>query len=409
MTDQTSTISTDAKALADRPKGWKMTTLGEVVEVKGGKRLPLGTALQQQKNSHPYLRITDIVDNVIQKDKLLYVPDSVFPSIKRYIVSDGDIILSIVGTIGSVSRIDSELHNASLTENCVKLTNFRLIDNIYLFHYLISREGQAEILGKNVGSTQPKLPIYNIEKINILLPPLPEQTAISAVLGSLDNKIELLREQNKTLESIAQAIFKEWFMNFNFPGSTGIMIDSEMGKIPIGWRVGTLGDVICLEYGKPLKEEVRSGKGYPVLGSNGIVGYHKDYLIKGGGIVVGRKGTMGSVVWIDENFYPIDTTFYVQDRLGVGKLYFHYLLLLIQNFQKIGSDSAVPGLNRNAAYSIETVVPTTEIVNRFHEVIEPIFSKLKLNRAQIQTLSKLRSTLLPRLMKGEVRVKGFSN
>ena len=239
-----------------------------------------------------------------------------------------------------------------------------------------------------------------------------EQKEIAGVLSSLDDKIELLREENKTLEAMAQTIFKEWFVNFNFPNtegnpyklSGGKMIDSELGKIPEGWKGGNLGDVFSLEYGKPMKEADRTGTGYPVYGSNGVVGYHKDFLIKGDGIVVGRKGTMGSVVWVEDNFYPIDTTFYVQDKLGSNKLFFHYLLLRSQDLERVGSDSAVPGLNRNSAYAIKAIIPKIEIINNFHDAIEPAFSKLKLNNSEIQNLFTLRDTLLPKLMSGKTKI-----
>jgi type I restriction enzyme S subunit len=195
------------------------------------------------------------------------------------------------------------------------------------------------------------------------------------------------------------------FSKHKYRDSGGKMIDSELGEIPEGWRVERLGDVLTLEYGKPLKEEERSGSGFPVFGSNGIVGYHKEFLVTGDGIVVGRKGTAGSVIFVENNFYPIDTTFYVQCNLKTDKLFFHYLLLLTQDLERIGSDSAVPGLNRNAAYMIEVVIPPTQGINYFHQIVKPIFSKLKNNNLQIQTLSTLRDTLLPKLMRGEMRVK----
>ncbi len=157
-------------------------------------------------------------------------------------------------------------------------------------------------------------------------------------------------------------------------------------------------------YGKPLKAKDRTGVGFPVYGFNGVVGYHKDYIVQGPGIIIGRKGSMGEVTWCDENFYPIDTTFYVSDLLNVSGLFFHYFLLKRYNFEKIGSDSAVPGLNRNAVYLIDFVVPSLDIINQFNVVAEGIFKKIKNNTEQIQTLSKTRDTLLPKLMNGEIRI-----
>jgi type I restriction enzyme, S subunit len=213
---------------------------------------------------------------------------------------------------------------------------------------------------------------------------------------------------------MAKTLYDYWFVQFDFPDANGKLYKTNGGKmvwneelkreIPERWEVRELGDMLSLEYGKPLKEEDRVGGNYPVLGSNGIVGYHNEYLIEGSGIVVGRKGTAGAVVWVEDSFYPIDTSFYVKDKINVGKLYFHYFLLVRSNLQKIESSSAVPGLNRNSAYSIKTVMPEKSIIQNFQKIVEPIFSKTKICNAQNQRLASLRDWLLPMLMNGQVRV-----
>ena len=226
----------------------------EVVEIKGGKRLPKKDTLTQIPNEHPYIRVRDIQQNHIDSEGLEYVPIGTFPLIKNYIVSENDIIISIVGSIGLIAKIPPNLDKASLTENCVKLTRYDLtkIDPEYLFYFLTSSIGQHEINSRIVGSTQPKLPIYNIRKIQLSLPPLSEQKRISSILSSFDNKIEQLKKENNILEDIAQSIFKEWFVKYNFPNkdgkpykdNNGKMIDSELGLIPEGWRVTTLRELV---------------------------------------------------------------------------------------------------------------------------------------------------------------------
>jgi len=243
----------------------------------------------------------------------------------------------------------------------------------------------------------------DIKNTIVRVPDKPLQSAIVSVLQPFDDKVSLLRRQNMAFEKIAQTTFKEWFVNFKVQGEK--LKNDDSTNLPKGWRIGELGEILTLAYGKALKDEQRSGKGYPVIGSSGIVGYHKEYLVKGFGIVVGRKGSMGSVIWIEDNFFPIDTTFYVVDKLGVSNLYFHYLLLKAIDFQRISSDSAVPGLNRNLAYSLELAVPQKEVIEQYNKTVEPIFQKVKNNNSQIQTLSRLRDLLLPKLMKGEIRVK----
>ena len=153
--------------------------LKDLVIIKGGKRLPKGKMLVPYKTNHPYIKVKDMDFKTIElNDSFEYVEEEIFPSIKRYTVESGKVILSIVGTIGNVSIVGNSLDNASLTENCVKFDcNKRLLSK-YLFYFLCSNKGQVEIQNGVVGTTQPKLPIYNIEKINIELPSIESQQHI---------------------------------------------------------------------------------------------------------------------------------------------------------------------------------------------------------------------------------------
>ena len=172
---------------------WKECKLGDIAEIKGGKRLPKGELLVTEKTPHPYIRITDFNGHKINLSAIQYVTEEVQKSISRYIVNKQDIIISNVGTIGLCAKIPDELDNANLTENCIKLVfDKNKIDTNFLYYHLISPDTQDLINGFDVGSTQPKLPIYNIEKIDISLPPLEEQKAIAEILSSLDDKIDLL-------------------------------------------------------------------------------------------------------------------------------------------------------------------------------------------------------------------------
>lgn len=190
--------------------------LAEIVTIKGGKRLPAGKNLQSIPSKHPYIRVRDVGQRSLPREGIEYVPDDVFPSISRYIVQRNDVVLSIVGTIGALSIVDSFYDYASLTENCVKLTGLDYYDALYLYYYLSSSIGQQEISQGTVGAVQPKLPIYNIEKIKVLWPEDKDRRKrIAAVLGELDDKIDINRCINQTLEAMAQAIFKSWFVDFD--------------------------------------------------------------------------------------------------------------------------------------------------------------------------------------------------
>lgn len=239
------------------------------------------------------------------------------------------------------------------------------------------------------GSSHPLITQTLLNSIEVSIPgDIVTQTAIAEVLSSLDNKIDLLHRQNKTLEQIAETLFRQWFVEEAEEGGPGV-----------------LGDVLELLYGKGLKEEERTGVGFPVVGSSGIVGYHSNSIVKGPGIVIGRKGTLGKVHYMFEDFYPIDTTYYVRPKFEGGNLYYEYFLLKTMNFEDLNTDSAVPGLNRELALASEIVLPSQERILEFNVQCRNIFEKINSNTTQIRILTQLRDTLLPKLMSGEVKVE----
>jgi type I restriction enzyme S subunit len=180
---------------------WETVQIKDIADVRGGKRLPKGKTLITEKNSHPYIRIRDL-----GRQKILelnpdyeFVDDDTQRSISRYIVNKGDILISVVGTIGLVGIVGDSLNNANQTENCDKLTNLNGIDRDFLYYYLISPTGQGEIMRGIVGAVQPKLPLKNIQNMQIYHPALETQKKIVNILNCLDEKIIENEEINKNL------------------------------------------------------------------------------------------------------------------------------------------------------------------------------------------------------------------
>ena len=156
--------------LLENPNTKKRTIkIGDICDVKGGKRLPLGSDLIEQKNSHPYIRIRDLKNScfVILNDEFLYVDDEIQQEISRYITNTNDLLISIVGTIGLTSIVHSSLDNANLTENCVKLTNMNVLSPEYVLMYLRTKSGQKAISQATVGAVQAKLPLKNVQNLDI--------------------------------------------------------------------------------------------------------------------------------------------------------------------------------------------------------------------------------------------------
>lgn len=352
---------------------WKTYKLGDLVTFQRGHDL---TKSQMQEGSFPVVGSNGVIG---------------FHN--EYTTKAPSITIGRSGNIGNAYFFDKDFwaHNTTLY-----IKEFKNCDPKFIYYLLQT----INFGGHNSGSAVPSLNRNYIHPIEIQAPDLGTQVEIAKILSSLDDKIELLKQMNQTLENIAQAIFKEWFVDFNFPGFDDELVDG----LPKGWRMGKLGEILELLYGKALKADTRVSGKYPVIGSSGIVDYHNKFLVEAPGIVIGRKGTIGEVIWIDENFFPIDTTFYIRDLLGVAGLYFHYFLLKEQEFKKIASDSAVPGLNRNQGMDNIVTIPNIEIVMNFNSLIQPVFLKKAANSNQIQTLTQTRDTLLPKLMSGNLEI-----
>ncbi len=239
-----------------------------------------------------------------------------------------------------------------------------------------------------------------LKQMPISVPPLKTQRKIASILSTYDNLIENNTRRIKILEEMAQTIYREWFVDFRFPGHEQVkMVDSPLGKIPEGWENCTVKDVIELRYGKALKAVNRKDGPFPVYGSSGVIGCHSDCLVNAPGIIVGRKGNVGSVHWSDIDFFPIDTAYYVKTDLSLFYVFYNFQH---QNF--INNDAAVPGLNRNQAYSLPFVKPSAEILKYFDGFCGPLFKELKVLNNKNENLRQSRDLLLPKLVSGAINV-----
>ena len=364
---------------------WKECKLSELMELVGGGT-PKTSIPEYWGGDIPWLSVTDF--NNGKKfcfDAEKKITERGLSESNTKLLKKGQIIISARGTVGVVSVLgrDMAFNQSSYGINAIE----SITCNSFLYYLL--KDNIANFHSASYGAVFDTITKETFNQIVIILPPLPEQRAIASVLSSLDDKIDLLHRQNTTLEAMAETLFRQ-----------GFVVEADEG-----WEEGVLGDVIELVYGKGLKQEVRTGKGYPVVGSSGIVGYHSDFLVKGPGIVIGRKGTLGKVIYLFENFFPIDTTYYIKSKIESDGLLYEYFLLKTLNFEEMNSDSAVPGLNRDIALSTEIQIAPLDKLHKFNKLASAFITKLSANSNNIRTLEKLRDTLLPKLMSGEVRIQ----
>ena len=194
--------------LQNLPVGWKTKVLSEIASIKGGKRLPKGEELNDLKLGRPYIKVADMKKTkyLVLNDKFQYVSNDIQSLISRYIINSGDLIISIVGTIGMINIIDDSLNNANLTENCFKINGFKLINANYLYHYLNSEIGKRVIEERTVGGVQGKLPMYNVESMPILIPEENLLHRFNTIIDKIDKTTLNKIKENQKLEELKELL-----------------------------------------------------------------------------------------------------------------------------------------------------------------------------------------------------------
>jgi len=422
MADQTTTI----------PKGWKMTTLGEVVDIQPGFAFK-SDDFHPIKNGFPVIKIKNIQPPFvcIEKNDLVNIGNYSEKKIEKFKVVKGEYLIAMTGeTIGKVGKYNLE-NFAYINQRVCKVVKTEKSDYRFIYYSLLQKEFQKFIDTHSFGAAQANISTEQIGEFKILTPELPEQRAIAAVLSSLDDKIELLREQNKTLEATAQAIFKEWFVKFNFPNSEGKpykasggkMIDSELGEIPEGWRVDSLSNIADFLNGLALQKfppeslteylpviKIRElSTGVSVQTDRASARLDKKYIVEDGDILFSWSGSLVVDVWkygkgaLNQHLFKVTSKDYPK------WFYYYWTKEHLASFQQIATAKAVTmgHIQRHHLDYALVLIPGDNFLQTANAVFEPMLNKFINNNSQIQTLSTLRDTLLPKLMKGEIRVKGF--
>jgi type I restriction enzyme S subunit len=404
MADQTRTIL----------KGWKITTLGEVAEIFTGRK---------------------DVNETDPTGKYIFFSCSPETFCSDEYIRDDDAII-IVGNgsyTGTVRFFSGKFDLYQRTYACVLKSETKDEFNIKFLFYYTKKYFQDNFMGGTRGSSIPYIVRGDIENFEIPNPPLPEQRAIAAVLSSLDDKIELLGEQNKTLKATAQAIFTEWFVNFNFPGACGRMSDSDLGEIPEGWRVGKLAELVEIKNGFAFKsEDYITDRQYPIIRtmnfedsgyinneslvyiSNKNAEEYKSFNFDEFDLCVVMVGaSLGKTAIVNKINLPAlqnQNMWCFKPKNKDFRFYNNFQVLDLINLNiNSASGSARDFFRKDYFYAIDVLIPPESLIIRFKEIGLPIYSKISNNLSQLQTLSTIRDTLLPKLMKGEIRVEGFKD
>ena len=384
-----------------KERGWVETTLGEVCEITSSKRI---FANEYQISGIPFFRGKEITEKFNGNDisTELFITEEKYNEIKNNfgVPKEDDILLTSVGTLGNPYLVKKDLKFYFKDGN---LTWFRKYKNIipkWFFYWIISSTGKEILSHAKIGSTQEAYTIASLKSLEIKLPPLSEQTAIANVLSSLDDKIEILREQNKILEEIGMNIYKEWFGRYN---------TEKPEELPEGWRVGKVGEELVIKQGKYVEAENLSeiqteDKKYPIYGANGIRGYIDTYMYENPKVVFGCRGLCGNPRLSEKKSSITNTCMALENINSYLSSEFIYFLSKKIDFQAIISGSAQPQITVTNLTNIEIIVPNQKKMKDFDEIIKPIFQKISINNSQISSLQETRDYLLPKLIGGEINL-----
>lgn len=376
------------------PQNWKTYQLGDIAKLRKKTISP------KDFNNEKYLGLEHIGQGSFLLEGLGEACDA---SSNKSVFKSGDILY------GKIRPYFKKVYRPKFSGICstdilvIKSIEEGIVCQNYLHHIIKTQEFTDKAVETSSGTKMPRADWKSLEKFEINLPPLQEQQSIASILSAIDDKIENNLAINKTLEEMAMALYKHWFVDFG-PFQDGEFIKSELGMIPKDWVRGKLEDLLEIKYGKDHKK-LLDGK-IPVYGSGGIMRYVNEALYDKESILIPRKGTLSNLFYVSQPFWSVDTMFYSKIRdANFGKYAFYFLKSIDLASMDVGS--AVPSLTTELLKRIEILIPPKEIVYEFNEMINSKFKILESNIKENQTLTQLRDTLLPQLISGEMRLKQF--
>ena len=403
---------------------WEYIRLGDVVQIQTG--FPFKSKdYTEDDDSIRLLRGDNIVQGTLRWENAKRWQSSMVSEVENYLLRPGDIVLAMdrpwieAGLkYAAISQMDVP---SLLVQRVACLRAKPSLDQTYLRYLIGGQDFTSYVLGIQTGTAVPHISSSQIQAFSFPLPPLEHQREVGRVLVALDNRIALLRETNATLEAITQALFKSWFVDFDpvrakvegrdpegvppevadlFPSE---FEDSELGAIPKGWQVGRLDDLLELQRGFDLPTSTRTPGSIPVISASGPHGFHNVPMTPVPGVVTGRSGVLGKVFLMQEEFFPLNTTLWVKSFKWATPCYaFH--LLKGMDLAGYNAGSAVPTLNRNHIHGVKQLLPNKGCIEAFENLAWMVHSRIHSANKEIESLTELRDTLLPRLMSGKLRI-----
>ena len=397
---------------------WKTYQLKSVCTKIGSGATPRGGKGAYKEKGTSLIRSQNVLDFIFSVNGLAFIDEEQSSKLRNVTIESRDVLLNITGdSVARVCQVPDRWLPARVNQHVAILrANQKLLNPEFLKYSLLSSTNKNYLLTlASAGATRKAITKSMIEDFEIKVPPLPEQKAIASILSSLDDKIELNIQMNETLEEMAMALYKQWFVDFG-PFQDEKFVDSELGTIPEGWEVKGMNDISINhnKLRKPISTRERTKiKGeYPYYGATKILDYINDYKFEGEYILLAEDGTVKT-----KNDTPylqyINGQFWVSNHAHVlsgGKHYsndFLYLSLSNKNIIPIITGAVQLKINKGNLESLNFITPDNSILLKFQDLVRPMFKKIKSNNKENLTLVLLRKSILPNLISGKVRLKEF--
>ncbi len=390
---------------------WKTYKLSEAFEIFGGGT-PKTKVKEYWNGNIPWLSVVDFNNDqrtVFSTEKSITELGVKKSSTK--ILSKGQLIISARGTVGQIAQLGRDM---AFNQSCYGLTGKEKILNNDYGYYLL-KSSITNIQANSHGSVFDTITRNTFENIKVSIPSIQEQKSIASILSALDDKIELNLQMNKTLEEMAMALYKHWFVDFG-PFQDGEFVESELGEIPKGWKVKQLKDFALLIMGQSPKSEFYNENKEGLPFHQGVKDYGirfpKDITYSTAG---NREAAKGDILFSVRA--PVGRINVAKNKIILGRglaairmpkfnsFMFYALKRMFTIEDSIGSGTVFNSVNKSDLSNLKFVLPPENQLLNFTNLVDPLDQQYLNNSTENQTLTQLRDTLLPKLISGEVRVK----
>lgn len=352
---------------------------------------PFGSQLHKEDyvdDGTPIVTVEHLGNRVFTEQNLPRVSNEDKQRLSKYILKEGDIVFSRVGSVDRCSFVDSQHTGWLFSGRCLRVRPFEEISPLFLYYFFCLESTKKFMRNIAVGATMPSINTKLMGEIEVSYPDKQVQEKIANLLGAIDDKIELNNAINDNLEQQAQAIYTQYFIKNKAPN----------------WKLGQLSDLILVKYGKDHKK-LADGI-YPVYGSGGIMRYVERPLYTGESVLIPRKGTLNNVTYVNGSFWSVDTMFYTE-MLHPNVAKYVHLFLKSRDLASLNAGSAVPSMTTNILNAMQIYIPDKKVLAYFEEAVSPLYLTIQKNEEQSSTLVELRDALLPKLMSGELDVSAI--